>query len=500
MLLLILVFYLALGSLYALYTPAWQAPDEPAHYNYVRYLADNGRFPVLHPGDYPHAYLEQIKHDKFPPNEPVDGIRYESHQPPLYYALAAPVYLLFHGVQGPWATPAPGLLPLRLLSVLMGLPLVIITYAIGRRIFPATTGPALAAAAFVAFLPRQLAAVAQAGNDGLVELLLAVVLLVLVRWLTAPATAGHENRRLLALGILLGLIAITKTTAYFAIALILAVMIWHWRRTGARPGRIAADLSLVAAPAALLALPWYARDISVYGWPDFLGLRMHDMIVTGQMRPADFLAQKGAAEFVRQLIVVTFESFWAVFGWQGVFLDIRIYEGLALLSAAVLAGLVLHERQVRDPAALAPCRRYALRLLAACAALSLLTYAWYNTQFVQFQGRYLFTGLIPLAVAFALGWEAALQPRRHAFMLAAGFIVLAVLVAAAGIALGHSLPKWPVAMALAAAALFAARGQLARFPARLAAPAAGLFFALPYGVLPFFSLYCLFGAVIPQLR
>ena len=58
---LILVVYLVLGILFAANTPAWQAPDEPAHYNYVRYLAENGSFPVLHIGDYPHAYLEQIK-------------------------------------------------------------------------------------------------------------------------------------------------------------------------------------------------------------------------------------------------------------------------------------------------------------------------------------------------------------------------------------------------------------------------------------------------------
>src|SRR3974377_348346 len=90
LLLLILAVYLVLGVLYAVYTPAWQAPDEPAHYNYVRYLVQNGRFPVLQMGDYPNDYLEQIKLEKFPPNLSIAPIRYESHQPPLYYLLAAP--------------------------------------------------------------------------------------------------------------------------------------------------------------------------------------------------------------------------------------------------------------------------------------------------------------------------------------------------------------------------------------------------------------------------
>ena len=46
----ILGLYLALGILFAANTPPWQAPDEPAHYNYVRYLAEQGNFPVLHMG------------------------------------------------------------------------------------------------------------------------------------------------------------------------------------------------------------------------------------------------------------------------------------------------------------------------------------------------------------------------------------------------------------------------------------------------------------------
>ncbi|MCB0131202.1 MAG: hypothetical protein KDD78_10145, partial [Caldilineaceae bacterium] len=33
-LVLILAAYVLLGALYAINTPAWQAPDEPAHYNY----------------------------------------------------------------------------------------------------------------------------------------------------------------------------------------------------------------------------------------------------------------------------------------------------------------------------------------------------------------------------------------------------------------------------------------------------------------------------------
>jgi len=87
-LLAIILAYLVVGALYAALTPPWQAPDEPAHYNYVRYLAENRRLPVLQMGDYPHDYLEEIKAAKFPATMSIDPIRYEFYQPPLYYVLA----------------------------------------------------------------------------------------------------------------------------------------------------------------------------------------------------------------------------------------------------------------------------------------------------------------------------------------------------------------------------------------------------------------------------
>src|SRR2546421_12851096 len=94
LLLLILFFQVLFGVLYAVRTPHWEAPDEPAHFNYVRVLAVTGTFPVLQQGDYDQAYLEEIKSEKFPPELSVDAIRYESHQPPLYYVIATPFYLI----------------------------------------------------------------------------------------------------------------------------------------------------------------------------------------------------------------------------------------------------------------------------------------------------------------------------------------------------------------------------------------------------------------------
>jgi len=54
-----------------------------------------------------------------------------------------------------------------------------------------------------------------------------------------------------------------------------------------------------------------------------------------------------------------------------------------------------------------------LTLLAVLMGLAVLAFIWYNLQFVQHQGRYLFPALIPVATAFALGWSFILSRREN---------------------------------------------------------------------------------------
>ena len=93
---LLLLAYLFLATLFVLRTPPWQAPDEPAHYNYVRQLAE-GELPVIEPGDWDQTYLSQIVGAEFDPTFPVEGFTYEDWQPPLYYLLQVPIYRLGSG-------------------------------------------------------------------------------------------------------------------------------------------------------------------------------------------------------------------------------------------------------------------------------------------------------------------------------------------------------------------------------------------------------------------
>jgi 4-amino-4-deoxy-L-arabinose transferase-like glycosyltransferase len=472
---LIVLVYLVIGGLYAAYTPAWQAPDEPAHYNYTAYLAETGRFPVLHPGDYPHAYLEQIKAARFPPSMSVEPIRYEFWQPPLYYVLAAPVYRLFGGA----------LVPLRLLSVLLGAGVVLAAYAVVLAVRPGDRGLALATAAFVAFVPMHLTMLASVNNDALAELLLAVVILRLIGLAARPPAGAPARPAYLApTGLLLGLGLVTKATVYVAIPVALAALLW----SGRRPGRLAGRALALFGPALALAVPWYTRNVAVYGWPDVLGIRNHDAVVVGQLRTADYLARVGWAGYLESFFTTTFHSFWGQFGWLAVPMDPRVYLALGLLSALMGLGLILIAGR-RTSSTLPPFHPSTL-LILLWLALILLVYVYYNLSLVQFQGRYLFPALIPLGMLGMLGLREMLARGRAWFGV--GLCGAAALGLGVAGALGGDLDKWGLLIAAGAALGLLVRGRL---PGRLDG---WLLAAAPAG-LACLSVYSLFVFIVPHL-
>jgi 4-amino-4-deoxy-L-arabinose transferase-like glycosyltransferase len=481
--------YLALGTLYALFTPAWQAPDEPAHYNYVRYLAEQHRFPILKPGDYPAAYLEEIKAARFPPEMSIEPIRYEFHQPPLYYLLVVPVYQLSGGA----------LLPLRLVSLGLGAVLLLVACRTVQALAPARPLLALGTAAFIAFLPMHLTMTAAANNDTLAELLLATILLLSVRYLRASielpgdasTDAGREDTRLLILlGVTTGLGLVTKSSVYIALPLVLAaILARQFWLDGPTPSLAKGlrDAALYLLPALALALPWWLRNASLYGGLDLLGLGRHDQVVAGQLRTAEFVAANGMAQLVRDFAQTSFRSFWGQFGWMGVLLDVRLYQALAILTALALLGFVLWFSRAWQRRRQAPDWQWAAGgLLALTVLLTLATYLWYNTNFLQHQGRYLFRALVPIGLSVAVGWREVLH-RERAVLVAVLLLAGAAILRVAGL-----LPAWPLLMLVATCAAFALRRIL---PTRWDP----VIHAVPYASLILLALISLFFFVVPQL-
>lgn len=479
----IVVIYLILGTLYAVYTPAWQAPDEPAHYNYVQYLAEQHHFPVLKPGDYPAVYLEEIKTARFPPEMSIAPIRYEFHQPPLYYVLAVPVYRLSGGA----------LLPLRLLSVALGALLLLVVYWTVQALAPERPLLCLGSTAFVAFLPMHLAMTAAANNDTLAELLLATILLLGIRYLkraTRPPAERDDTRLLVLLGITTGLALVTKSSIYIAVPLILlaiaARFFWLDPEPFSATGLLRAA-ALYLLPAVALTLPWWVRNVAIYGGFDFLALGRHEQVVVGQLRTAEYVAGNGLGQLMREFSLTTFRSFWGQFGWMGVLLDERLYQALAILSTLALVGFVLWAIGAWRRRDEFPAWQWAAGgLLALTGLFTLASYAWYNLGFLQHQGRYLFRALVPISLAVTLGWRESLR-HKHALPLATALFVGGVVLRVAGV-----LSNWPLLMLVVAAAALVIRRFL---PARWDP----LVHVVPYLLLIPLNLVCLFLFVVPQL-
>ncbi len=400
----VLAAYLSLGTLYAVKTPAWQVPDEPAHYNYIRAIAEQGALPVLQMGDYDQAYLDKLKSERFPPDLPIDGIRYEGWQPPLYYLLAAPVF----------AAAGGSLVAVRLFTLLLGCGAIVFAWLLARAVLPGAPGVALAAAGFVAFLPQHIAMNAAANNDALTELFIGLGLWLLARALLQPGVA--LGRVWWLLGLVLGLGFLTKLTAYPMAGLIAVALLLAARRQAWSPGRFIAAVLQVYVPAILLGSLWWVRNILVYGGLDFLATTRHDSIVVSQLRTSEALAQWGIRVYALNFIQTTFQSFWGQFGWMGVVMDRRVYLALLLYSAGLVIGLVGALVSAWRAGRLGPQRRDCLALLSAALLLAVAVYFYYNLTFVQFQGRYLYPALPILALGAGLalrqwaGWIAGLLP------------------------------------------------------------------------------------------
>jgi 4-amino-4-deoxy-L-arabinose transferase-like glycosyltransferase len=370
-------------------------PDEPAHYNVIRQIAQTGALPKLEPGDYDQDYLGRVVGAGFPPDLALDGVQYQDYQPPLYYLLATPVFILFAGA----------LLPLRLFSLILGAGGVIFAFLAVRELFPLRPLLALTAAGFIAFIPQHIAMLAGVNNDSLSELIIALGLWLILR---------ENNRRLKNgcwwLGVVLGLALLTKVQAYVLVPVFALYIILQWRR--ARPahtmdwrGLLRWSLTVFGIGLALGALYW-GRNWFVCGPADFVCGNWHNHVVIGQPTTREWITEYGwwgrEQSLLPRLFKFTFDSFWGVFGWMGVFMPERIYKILLTFTLLLVIGAAGALRPWR---VFSMTERDGLTLLAASALTTCALYLYYNFNFVQHQGRYLFPALIPIALAVALSLE-----------------------------------------------------------------------------------------------
>ncbi len=396
-LLVIITAYVALAALFVTRTPAWQAPDEPAHYTYIAQLAD-GEIPVIRAGDWDSPALEAYKSAQWQgvTAEQIAAIRYENHQPPLYYLLSTPVYVLTNG----------NLTALRLVSALWGIVIILCAYGVGVLMFPERRMIGLGAAAFVAFQPMHLHILTSVNNDALGWAVVGVGLVLGVAYVQRVPVFGQRVTPFM-LGVVVGVGFITKATTYFMAGVLGIALILHWwqahKHDEVRDFRVLLRaIAWFLLPALVFGGLWWGRNLIVYGVPDFLGLRAHDAVVVGQARTQERIALLGWGGYLAEFTRISFNSFWGQFGWMGLPMRDSWYGVIliALIVAVAGVGIGLWRRMYTRVSAAS------VILLALTVACALAAYLYYNSEFQQYQGRYTFPLLIPLGVLLTLGVDA----------------------------------------------------------------------------------------------
>jgi 4-amino-4-deoxy-L-arabinose transferase-like glycosyltransferase len=325
----------------------WAEVDERHHYAYVEEVAEHGRLPRI--DDTVSWQAWAIGGPTWPRPKPVAPVQagavaesYEAWQPPLYYVIAAPAFLVV-------GDHRDKVFVLRAFDLVLVLVAAGLLWRLALRALPEAPPVAFAGGVVVLLWPGVLVRAVTVSNTPLELVLTTAVLLALER-----AWARRDGRWLVAAGLLVGAALLTKVALVF---LLPGLMVVAFALRRAAP---VAAVGALAAPAAMLA-PWLAVNASRYGalTANAASQRQLEPIVyPGGARPGPGALPHRLAELADGVLPLE---------WKGQ-LDVPwIRAATVLLFAALLAGGLAAALQDRTPLP-------RLTILAATAFLAIFAY------------------------------------------------------------------------------------------------------------------------------
>ena len=422
----ILLGFIAISLAFNATVPLLEAPDEPSHVAFVRYLESRHALPV-----------QQTSRGYFPVGQ-------EGSQPPLYYALGAALLALSPGpalaptfaAHNPFVTfdrssaalanralyahtpreafpyrgDVLGIHLVRLLGLFLGAATVLLTFLIAGELFPRPRAVAIIAAAIVAFNPQFDFISGVVNDDSLIATTATLVLWCLIRW----SMRGGTTRLAVALGLGLGAALLAKTDGILLIPLA-ALVLLAGLGASVTPRLVARHALIVAGLAAAVAGWWFARNVTLYGDP--LGWQAM-LAANGSMLRHPSIDAWSAA----QVLWRARGTFWGAFGWTNVLYPGVVYRVLDGAAAACLVGLLLRlgavwkgsagKRLAQQVSCLLTLSRQPLMRGRALALLLLVIWPlmvfaslvrWVEVNQAADQWRLLFPAVGPIAVLLAAG-------------------------------------------------------------------------------------------------
>jgi 4-amino-4-deoxy-L-arabinose transferase-like glycosyltransferase len=369
-----------LFATWSLVVPINEAPDEPAHWQYARYLHDTWRLP---------HYAAGFE---------------EANSPPLAYALFAPfatedrspdIVISWRPNGDTVSLAAPRVFlntgeayrqfwPQRLARLVAAVISVGTVFFVWRAGLVAG-GPEAAwlAALLVTLLPMFAFRAGHVSNDALMACCAAAATWGMVRLLREPFSWRVAWWTSAAVGLAyLSKISAIALVPPFVLALLAAEPAATWRTRIWR-------LSALALAGAIVA-PWSIRNVVLYGDPFASEAMRH--AVAHLITDRSLFSSYFTGDFPRALT----KSFIGVFGWANLIMPKLAYRPYIAFFALAMAGAAVGLWQRRLD-------RRLVAVLAVAVLCALAVVVRINLQFTQAQGRYLLPGLPAFAVLIALG-------------------------------------------------------------------------------------------------
>jgi len=382
LLLLIVASAFSLRCAMAVVIPARQAPDERAHFHYVVHLAEHATRPALPPRSLDMWQSEAA----------------QAYQPPLAYLTFVPVCVALMRA----GTSMDRVLEvLRCQNGLYGCAVVLLGYLCACLLTPRGDPRRLLVAAVLAFTPGFVGTSSVLNNDGLCNALVAGFWLLLVGS-DRVAVEERSARRAVACGIALGTACLAKLTALVLAPLLLVEPLARDRSTSVAALRFAAIASVCSA--AVLA-PWCIDNWRVYGSPLPVGAGSLSFEWLRTMLPAEVVDPSSKAAPLKALL-----QFWGRFGIYNNLRWTVIPWVLGPLTAAAALGWITPRTGSRSASMsrLIPVLLVGIGLAAAGLVHFSLRY------YGGWQGRYLYTAMVPVSLLLVEGWHRLVPGRWFA--------------------------------------------------------------------------------------
>lgn len=405
----VVLVFVALSSVVAIKTPAWEASDEPDHVGNIESMVGGHWY-----GINTHCRLDR--------DLVVEGScrNTESQQAPLYYtamaawqkvvglpprpvSIAGPRFSLGRGelFVHHSASDHRFLLWLRFPNIALGAATVVVVFLAIRRVSRDPWTP-LVAAAIPAFLPRFVFLSAFVTNDNLVNFLGAVLGYLALRFITSPSLW-----KMAWVGATFGLLVATKLSALpmGLVIVILVLLVPTWKRR--------LSLLAIAGGGAALTCGWYLIQNTVrYGDPLARTATSRYLELNGGLGTlyAPYRVSDPLGLVFWQVPQRIMRTFWYESGWNQFTWPMSVNVVITVVVLIVIVGI--YGQRIR---------RDVLITMGTISVAALLSVWVMATQTSTYKGRYALVGCVGIAGLIAFGLQRWKLPVR--FLLpAAGFV------------------------------------------------------------------------------